>query len=220
LLRRDFLKLLGVAAVTSSAGAGVGYFIRGNEKSGSGTPWLGDTTEQNLKNAFAGESQANVRYTLFGNKAQVEGFGNVARLFAAITLAEQVHAGNHFTILGQLNEASITNSMAGFGPGNTAKNLALAIGGETFEIAEMYPAYKDKATQENAGAAVLSFSRAIEAEKSHLTLYNSAKAAVDSGKDMQVGKIYVCPVCGRVVGDDAPDFCPVCGTPKAQFKVF
>jgi rubrerythrin len=219
LQRRDFLRLLGVAAVTSSAGAGVGYFIRANE-SRPAKPWLGDTTEQNLKNAFAGESQANVRYTIFSHEAQIEGFGNVARLFTAITLAEQIHAGNHFTILGQLNEASITNSMAGFGPGDTLKNLNLAIGGETFEVTEMYPAYKDRATQESAVAAELSFSRALEAEKSHLTLYNTAKEAVDSGKDLQQLKIYVCPVCGRVVMGDAPDFCPVCGTPKSEFKVF
>ena len=153
LQRREFLKLVGVGAVTASAGAGVGYLYKGY--SGSTTPWLAATTEQNLKNAFAGESQANVRYMLFGNKAQAEGFGNVGRLFTAITMAEQVHAGNYFTLLGQLNGAYVTNAMAGFGPGNTSKNLALAIGGENFEVTQMYPAYKDQATKDSDAAAEL-----------------------------------------------------------------
>jgi rubrerythrin len=218
--RREFVKLLGVAAMSASAGAGAGYFFSEYNKPKTAETWLADITEQNLKNAFSGESQANVRYTVFGNKAQEEGFSNVSRLFAAITFAEQVHAGNHFEILSYLNEASVANGMAGFGPGDTSKNLGMAVDGETFEITEMYPAYREKATQEGVQDAELSFSRALEAEKSHLGLFKKAKGAVDSGQDMQVGKIYICPVCGNAFGDEAPDTCPICGTRKEKFRIY
>ena len=167
-----------------------------------------------------GESQAHLRYTLFAAQAQTEGFSTVARLFTAISFAEQIHATNYFKTLGQLNGAFITHSMAGFGPGNASKNLGLAIGGENFEVTTMYPAYKNKATQENATDAELYFSRALQAEQSHLTIFQQAKQSVDSGSDAPFQKIYVCPVCGRVVADNAPDFCPVCGTPKSQFIVY
>lgn len=218
--RRQFLKFLGVAVASASAGAGAGYFVSEYERPRATKAWLAEATEQNLKNAFSGESQANVRYTVFGNRAQEEGFNNVARLFTAITFAEQVHAGNYFKILSYLKEASITYGMAGFGPGDTSKNLGIAVDGETFEITEMYPAYKEKATKEKAGDAELSFSMTLEAEKSHLKLFKSAKETVDSGRDLQIGKIYICPVCGNAFGDEAPDRCPICGTQNEKFKTY
>jgi rubrerythrin len=218
--RREFAKFVGVAAVSASVGAGAGYVFKESEKHETGKVWLSDTTEQNLKNAFSGESQANVRYAIFGNRAQEEGFGNIARLFTAITFAEQVHAGNYFEILSDLREASVTYGMAGFGPGDSAKNVGLAVDGETFEVTEMYPAYVEKAAQENVGDAKLSFSMTMEAEKSHLKLFKSAKEAVESKQDMQIGKIYICPVCGNAFGDEAPDLCPICGTQKEKFKIY
>ena len=217
--RRDFLKYSTLAAVSLAIGGGAGYYV-GSEAGVSANGWQGDTTDQDLKNAFAGESQAHLRYTLFAAQAQTEGFSTVARLFTAISFAEQIHATNYFKTLGQLNGAFITHSMAGFGPGNASKNLGLAIGGENFEVTTMYPAYKNKATQENATDAELYFSRALQAEQSHLTIFQQAKQSVDSGSDAPFQKIYVCPVCGRVVADNAPDFCPVCGTPKSQFIVY
>ena len=218
--RRKFIEFLGVAVVSASAGAGAGYFVSEYERSRAAKVWLGDTTEQNLKNAFSGESQAHVRYTLFANRAEEEGLGNVARLFTAITFAEQVHAGNHFKILSHLKEGSATFAVAGFGPGDTSKNIDIAIDGETFEITEMYPAYKEKAIRENALDAELSFSRALEAEKAHVALFNGAKETVDSGQDMRDAKIYVCPVCGNVFVGTPPALCPICSTPEGKFKIY
>jgi rubrerythrin len=214
--RRPMLKYAGVAAVSAVAG----YFISEWGGVDAGRVWLSDATEQNLKNAFSGESQANARYTIFANEAQEEGFSNVARLFTAISFGEHVHARNHFALLNYLTEAAITHEMAGFGPGNTAKNIGIAIEGETFEITEMYPAYREKADRENARDADWSFYKALEAEKTHLELYEAAKNAVDSGRDMQIGKIYICPVCGRAFGDEAPDACPTDGTLKEKFVVY
>ena len=85
-------------------------------------------TEENLKNAFAGESQADVKYLIFANKAEKEGFPNVAKILRAVAYSEQLHATNHYEQLGNIQE--------------TSKNLQTAINGETFVIEEMYPAYK------------------------------------------------------------------------------
>ena len=98
-------------------------------------------TEQNLINAFGGESQAHMRYLHFANQADKEKFPNVARLFRAVAHAEYVHAGDHYRELRHLNGGVVANSMAAFGPGDTKKNLGLAIAGEDFKITEMYPTY-------------------------------------------------------------------------------
>lgn len=217
--RREFLKTAGVAAIAASAGAGAVY-IYSAPKGRTEATWLAEKTEQNLKNAFSGESQANMRYGLFSKVATDKGFDNVARLFTAIAFAEQVHAGNHFANLNYLKEGSMTYGMAGFGPGDTSKNLDIAIEGETFEITQMYPAYKDKAIQENAKGAEQSFYWALEAEKRHVELFREAKQEVESGKDIEIGKIHVCSVCGYTGKGEAPDFCPICGSPKAKFKIF
>src|SRR5208337_2776997 len=98
-------------------------------------------TEQYLNNAFGGESQAHMRYVHFANQAKNEQFNNVARFFRAIAHAEYIHSGDHFQELKHLNGGFVSNSMAVFSPGNSEKNLKLAIAGETYEIEEMYPTY-------------------------------------------------------------------------------
>ena len=111
-------------------------------------------TEQHLINAFGGESQANMRYLHFANQAKKENFDNVARLFKAIAHAEYIHAGDHYRELKHLDGGYVANSMAAFGPGDTLKNLKLAIAGETFEIEEMYPVYIEVAKfQKEEGVA-------------------------------------------------------------------
>jgi len=220
LQRREFAKFAGVAVIATSAGAAAGYIISPSKDVKTEAKWLADNTEQNLKNAFSGESQANIRYIFFSTAASKEGFNNVARLFEAIAYAEQVHAGNHFENLNHLKEGSMTYGMAGFGPGNTSKNLDIAIEGETFEITEMYPAYKEKAVKENVKGAEQSFYYALEAEKRHVELFEDAKEEVDKGRDMEIGKIHICGVCGYTGKGEAPDTCPICGARKEMFKTF
>jgi len=163
-------------------------------------------TEDFLKNALAGESQAHVQYAAFAEKAQQEKFPNVARLFRANSYAEQIHATNHLKTLG--------------GVGKTADNLEAAIGGETFEVAEMYDVYQVAAEHQGEKQAVLMFHRAMEAEKVHADLYQKAKAALAAGKDAEGEPIFVCPVCGFTMHGIAPDTCPLCGTPKDKFVKF
>ncbi len=163
-------------------------------------------TQANLKAAFAGESQAHMKYLIFAQKAEEEGKPNIARLFRAISLAEQVHATNHLKALGELSD--------------TLENLDVAIEGETFEVEEMYPAYDAVAKLQEEKAAQRSIGYAVSAEKVHAGLYAKAKQAVQSGKDLEIGKIAICQVCGWTVEGNAPDRCPLCNASKEQFKIF
>ena len=170
--------------------------------------------------AFAGESEAHMRYLYFANVAEKEGFPNVARLFRAIAYSEQIHAHNHFKKLEHLKDGFLTVAHAPFGPGNTSKNLELAIMGEEYEIDEMYPVYLEIAKMQNEKGAEISFKWALECEKAHARLYKMAKEYVDKGEDAPIGSIYVCGVCGYTVEGDVPDRCPICGAPKEKFKEF
>lgn len=163
-------------------------------------------TEQNLKDAYAGESQANVKYLAFAKKADDEGRTNIARLFTAIAFAEQVHAHNHLRVLE--------------GVGSTEENLQTAIDGENFEVEEMYPAYDAVAKLQEEKGAIRSMHFAIEAEKIHAAMYAEAKEAVKQGKDAEIGELYICPVCGYTAENHAPDNCPVCNVKAERFVKF
>jgi len=165
-----------------------------------------EMTKANLKEAFAGESQAHMKYTIFADKAEQEGYPEVARLFRAIAYAERVHAVNHLRELG--------------GIGNTAANLAAAFGGENYETTEMYPAFAAVAQAQGDKGAMRTIHYALEAEKIHEAMYTQAKEAVLAGKDIAAAPVFVCPVCGHTVIGEAPDKCPVCGTPKAKYHQF
>jgi rubrerythrin len=163
-------------------------------------------TETDLQAAFAGESQAHMRYMAFAAKARKEGLHNIARLFDSIAYAEQVHATNHFRTLGGIK--------------STAENLDAAIGGENFEVDEMYPAYIAVAKLQEEKNAVISMNGALEAEKTHASMYGDARKAAVEKKDIALGKVQICDVCGYAVEGDAPDKCPVCGVSKDLFTAF
>ena len=163
-------------------------------------------TEKNLKDGFAGESQAHMKYLAFAAKAAAEGLPNVARLFQAVAHAEIMHAHYH---LGQLA-----------GIGGTVDNLQAAYEGEDFEIEHMYPAFTAVGSREGEEGAVKGFYYAVEAEKDHRPLYAEAKGLVEAGGDMDETPLYVCGYCGHTGRGEAPDKCPVCGNLKKNFKVF
>lgn len=154
-----------------------------------------------LKAAFAGESQANRKYTAFAKKADEEGHAQVAKLFRAAAHAETVHALNHFRALGEVK--------------STSENLQAAIAGEHYEVVTMYPEFLKDAAAENDKKAQTSFNWALEAEKGHETLYTEALQML--GKETPAGDYFVCPVCGYTVFGAAPDRCPVCATAGAKF---
>ncbi len=163
-------------------------------------------TERSLHEAFAGESQAHVKYLVFAEQAEKDGLKDLARLFRAISYAEYVHAANHFRVLGEL--------------GSTSENLQSAWNGEDFEIEEMYPAYNAIASMQGENAAIRSIGFAISAEKIHRDLYGLYKSKLDAGENFTIEKISICPICGYTVIGDAPEKCPVCGAPRSTFHEF
>ena len=160
------------------------------------------TTQDNLKEAFAGESQANRKYLAFADKADQEGYKQVARLFRAAADAETVHAKNHLRVMG--------------GVGKTTDNLKSAISGETEEFMDMYPRFIEQGRNEKVSdAVILSFDIANQVEKIHASLYK--KALDNLGKNKETD-YYVCQICGNTVEKGAPDRCPICNAPKEMFK--
>lgn len=163
-------------------------------------------TEDNLKAAFAGESQAHMRYLIFADKAEKEGHPNVARLFRAIAYAEQVHATNHFKALGEL--------------ATTQENLGQAIAGETYEVEEMYPAFLAVAGLQGFREAERSMNWALAAEKIHAALYTEAREKVQAGQCIGTAPVMVCPVCGHTVMGEPPERCPICGAQGQRYVRF
>lgn len=163
-------------------------------------------TQANTEAAFAGESQAHMKYLVFAARAEQEGFPVIARLFRAVSFAEQVHATNHFKTLGNL--------------GQTTDNLQAAIDGETYEVHEMYPAFEAVSKLQDEKSATRSNQWALAAEKVHAGLYEQARQAVLAGNDTQISEVHVCSVCGWTLEGDAPDKCPLCGARKEKFIKF
>lgn len=162
-------------------------------------------TEENLKSAFAGESQAHMRYLIFADVAEGERRPNLARMFRAIAYAEQVHATNHYRVLGNISES--------------AQNLQVCIDGENFEVAEMYPAYHAVAKLQGEKGAEQSTHAALEAEKIHAAWYTEAQQTVKADGDIKVGDIRICSVCGHTLEGEAPERCPICGAPREKFRL-
>jgi rubrerythrin len=159
------------------------------------------TTQDNLKEAFAGESQASQKYLAFAKKAERDGFPNVAKLFRTASAAEQIHAEGHLKAMD--------------GVSSTADNLQAAIDGETYESATMYPPMIEQAEADGHKAKRM-FSYAAEAEAIHAKIYKMALEAVLNGEDFNE-EFFLCPVCGYIELGAPPESCPVCGS---KGKVF
>ena len=153
-------------------------------------------TQDNLQEAFSGESQANRRYLAFAQQAERDGFPQAARLFRSAAEAETIHAIAHLRVMG--------------GIGGTSENLKTAVEGEEYEFKEMYPNFLTQARDEGLKPAEFSFKNALAVEEVHYDLFSRAVKAVKEGKDIPEVSIYVCPVCGNTVEGDVPDICPVC----------
>ena len=160
------------------------------------------TTVDNLKEAFAGESQANQKYRAFAKRAELDGLPNIARLFRTAAEAERIHAEGHLSALE--------------GVGSTRDNLKAAIEGETYEYTTMYPPMLAQAQAEGHRARIM-FGFAVKAEAVHADLYQRALEAAAQGKDMAEARFYLCPVCGHIEFGAPPESCPICGTKKDKF---
>jgi rubrerythrin len=160
-------------------------------------------TLENLKTAFAGESQANRKYLAYAKKAEQDGFPNVGRLFRAAAEAETVHALGHFQAMGAV--------------GKTADNLKDAVAGETHEFKEMYPPMLEQAQKEaHKGKAMIGL--ALKAEAVHAALYQKALDAVLSGKDLDAVEIWFCPICGHIEVGKPSARCPICNSAPEKYQ--
>lgn len=156
-------------------------------------------TLKNLMDAFAGESQANRKYTAYSKKAEAEGKKNAAKLFKAASDAETIHALKHFDVAGKVHD--------------TAENLKDAVGGETYEFEQMYPDFVKEAEAEGNKAAVTTFTFAMKAEAVHAKLYAEALENLENEEEVFY---YLCPVCGNIE-KYVPEKCPICGAPGSKF---
>ena len=162
------------------------------------------STEQNVQAAFAGESQANRKYLFFADKADKEGYKQVARLFRAAADAETAHARNHLKVLKGIK--------------STKENLQAAVSGENHEFTEMYPGFIKQAEVDDASDAKESFNLANQVEEIHHGMFKKFLEKVDKGETIEEQPIHVCQYCGNTVEGEAPEKCPICGVPKSMFK--
>jgi rubrerythrin len=161
-------------------------------------------TEKNLQEAFAGESQANRRYLFFAEKADKEGYPQIARLFRAVAEAETVHARNHFNAMDAV--------------GTTKENVMAGAQGEHYEFTRMYPIFIDQAEQEQNERAQRTFTYANEVEQVHYRHFEEVLKALNEGRQLKDEPYFVCQVCGNTVTGETPEKCPICGSPAKLFK--
>ena len=154
---------------------------------------------EHLMAAFAGESQANRKYTAYAKQAEKDGYTNAAKLFRAAADAETLHALKHFEVAGKI--------------GDIKANLEDAVNGETYEFTEMYPEFMKEAEKENNKAAIQTFTFAMKAEEVHAKLYKEALENLDSKEEINY---YLCPVCGNIT-TEIPEKCQICGVPGSKF---
>ena len=161
-------------------------------------------TEENIQEAFGGESKANRRYLFFADKAENDGYPQVSKLFRAVAEAETVHAKNHLNAVDAI--------------GSTKDNLFAASLGEQEEYKKMYPAFIEVAEQERNERAKRSFEWANKVEEIHHEYIEEALEAVREGTQLEEAIYYVCQVCGNTVTGQPPEQCPICGAPASAFK--
>jgi rubrerythrin len=160
-------------------------------------------TEENLKDAFVGESRANRRYLAFAEQARRDGFPQVAKLFRAAAAGEAAHAGAFLRVMGAVRA--------------TPENLEEALSGESFEFKDMYPRYEAAAMEEGDPAATAAFQNARAVEEVHHVLFQDALDRVRAGEDLPPEGLFVCRVCGNAARDERPRTCPVCSSPPEAY---
>ncbi len=168
----------------------------------------GSKTEKNLLEAFAGESQARNKYTYFASVAKKQGFEQIAEIFLKTAENEKEHAKLWFKALGEL--------------GNTAENLVAAADGENYEWTDMYSRMADEADEEGFHDLAKQFRGVAAIEKTHEERYRKLLHNVETAKVFEKCDVQVweCRNCGHiVVGEKAPEVCPVCNHPRAYFEL-
>jgi len=181
----------------------------------------GTETEKNLLKAFAGESQARNRYTMFVSKAKKEGYVQIADIFQETADQEKEHAKRLFNFL-EGGELEITASFPAGIIGTTAENLLAGAQGENYEWTDMYPSFAKIAEEEGFTAIAAVFRAIAVAEKQHEKRYNELRSNILKSnvfkKDSKV--VWRCRNCGYIYeGAEAPAVCPACAHPQSYFEL-
>lgn len=173
-------------------------------------------TLDNLQAAFNGESNAHARYLAFAEKADVEGYGEVASLFRAAAKAEEVHANNHAVVIKKMGGTPLAK-IEEPAVKTTKENLEAAIKGETYERDTMYPDFIKEARMVGNKDALRTFNLAKTAEAEHARLYTEALNNLPKLKGTKAKDFFVCTVCGFTTVKIDFDKCPSCFSPKEKF---
>ena len=181
---------------------------------------MNNNVAENMRSAFGGESQARMRYQIWGEIAKKEGFSVVETVFNAISYAESIHAKSHFNVIKDVKGDFEVSSMAGFGIGSTSENLKAAADGEKWEVTVMYPEFLENAESADEKKAVNSIKWAMAAEQTHEKMYLEAKSFVDQGKDAEFSNIHICEVCGYAAHGDMEEKCPIWNVKSDKFRKF
>ena len=170
--------------------------------------YSGTKTEQNLRTAFSGESEARNKYTFFASTAKKEGYEQIAALFQKTADNEKEHAKMWFKALGEL--------------GDTAQNLLHAAEGENYEWTEMYKEFAEVAREEGFDRIASLFEMVGKIEKEHEERYNTLLKNLEEGIVFERSEevVWVCRNCGHIhVGKSAPKVCPTCAHPQSYFEI-
>lgn len=162
-------------------------------------------TTKNMQTAFAGESEANRKYTAFAKIADDQGYPQVAKLFRAAATAEGIHASNHMKVLGMLK--------------STEQNLKDSVEGEQYEFSTMYPNFIKTAKDAGQMEAAKSMEWAFEVEQLHNQMFRAALAKIENGENPSKVSYWVCKVCGNTIAGTPPQVCNICGTSNSFFEV-
>jgi rubrerythrin len=180
-------------------------------------------TVENLKAAITGETGASATYQAFSAKAAADGYHNIAKMFAAASVAEAIHVKNHNAVLVEMGEKAFNPTADTPKVSAMTDNIQAAIDGETYEYTVMYPGFIEQAIAEENFEAINTFSLASAAEATHAVLYSAALVILKTtGSDEAVASVwYVCPVCGDLFDDiEELNGCPICGVNPTSFLVF
>lgn len=182
----------------------------------TGTDAKAKTTE-NMLAAFKGETTASAKYAAYSKKAEQEGYHEIAMLFKAASMAENIHANNHKAVLG---ESGVTTPVIKpeFTVRSTKENLEDAIKGETYEATTMYPEFLTAANAANDQMAMISLTYAYKTEKKHKVMYENALVALQNNTVKTLPAVFfICPTCGNTYETKAPARCGISMTYGEKF---
>lgn len=174
-------------------------------------------TITNLQAAFKGETTASAKYAAYSKKAEEEGLHEIAMLYHAASVAENIHANNHKVVLEEAGQ-TVPEIIPEFTVKTTKENLKDAIEGESYESNKMYPEFMVTAKAANNDLAGISLNYAYRTELKHLEMYKGALAALENDNVKSLPTVYyICPTCGNTYQTTMPKRCGISMTSKEKF---